>query len=90
MKRRDFIRQLETSGCVLIYHGEKHDWHHNPVTKVSQPVPRHTEINEHLAKRRIGLGVLFYAFSITALSPASSGRHGEVKEMQSREARLLP
>jgi len=22
-----------------------------PTTKVSQPVPRHTEINEHLAKR---------------------------------------
>ncbi|WHZ25559.1 MAG: hypothetical protein OJF51_000354 [Nitrospira sp.] len=29
----------------------KHDWYHNPVTKMSQPVPRHTEINEHLARR---------------------------------------
>ena len=49
MKRKDLIRQLESSGCVLVRHGGKHDWYHNPVTKVSQPVPRHAEINEYLA-----------------------------------------
>ncbi|MCP9468642.1 MAG: type II toxin-antitoxin system HicA family toxin [Nitrospira sp.] len=51
MKRKDLIQQLEASGCVLIRHGGKHDWYHNPVAKVSQLVPRHTEINEYLAKR---------------------------------------
>lgn len=36
---------------MLVRHGGKHDWYHNPTTKISQPVPRHTEINERLAQR---------------------------------------
>jgi len=40
-------------GCILIRHGGKHDWYHNPITKVSQPVPRHREIKEYLAKHII-------------------------------------
>lgn len=36
--------------CVLIRHGKKHDWYQNPVTKMAQPVPRHSEINDGLAK----------------------------------------
>jgi predicted RNA binding protein YcfA (HicA-like mRNA interferase family) len=50
MKRRDLIRTLEEMGCVLVRHGGKHDWYVNPLTKQSQPVPRHNEINERLAK----------------------------------------
>lgn len=50
MKRRDLIGELEKAGCVLLRHGAKHDWYQNPKTKVSQPVPRHNEIKEHLAK----------------------------------------
>ena len=53
MKRRDLIRTLERMGCILIRHGAKHDWYQNPYTKLSQPVPRHREINDHLAKRII-------------------------------------
>ncbi len=53
MKRRDLIRELEKMGCVLIRHGAKHDWYQNPRTKVSQPVPRHREIKEHLARHII-------------------------------------
>lgn len=37
-------------GCVLIRRGGKHDWYQNPTTKMAQPVPRHTEIKETLAK----------------------------------------
>ncbi|MDA3950778.1 MAG: type II toxin-antitoxin system HicA family toxin [Spirochaeta sp.] len=51
MKRRDLVKQLEVAGCVLIRHGGKHDWYRNPATGMSQPVPRHREINEILAKR---------------------------------------
>ena len=51
MKRRDLIRLLEKSGCVLIRHGSKHDWYQNPEFGFSQPVPRHREINEVLAKQ---------------------------------------
>lgn len=53
MKRTDLIRALEEMGCVLIRHGGRHDWYHNPATKVSQPVPRHREIKETLAKHII-------------------------------------
>jgi mRNA interferase HicA len=50
MKRTDLIRSLEESGCVFIRHGGKHDWYVNPKTGVAQPVPRHREIRENLAK----------------------------------------
>jgi predicted RNA binding protein YcfA (HicA-like mRNA interferase family) len=50
MKRTDLIRQLAEIGCVLIRYGGKHDWYHNPATKIVQPIPRHNEINENLAK----------------------------------------
>jgi mRNA interferase HicA len=53
MKRRELIRELEKSGCVLIRHGARHDWYMNPRTRISQPVPRHAEINEYLAKHII-------------------------------------
>ncbi|MCW5600878.1 MAG: type II toxin-antitoxin system HicA family toxin [Nitrosomonas sp.] len=47
------ITTLEKMGCVLIRHGGKHDWYQNPETKVSQPIPRHREINEGLCKHII-------------------------------------
>ena len=53
MKRRDLIKMIEEIGCVFIRHGGKHDWYQNPETKISQPIPRHREINENLAKHII-------------------------------------
>ena len=53
MKRVDLIRTIEDFGCVLIRNGGKHDWYQNPMTGVSQPVPRHREIKEHLARNII-------------------------------------
>ena len=50
MKRKDLIRRLESMGCLFIRHGANHDWYQNPETRQSQPVPRHNEINENLAK----------------------------------------
>jgi mRNA interferase HicA len=50
MKRIDLVRKLEEAGCSLIRHGGKHDWYHNSRTGTSQPVPRHREIGEFLAK----------------------------------------
>ena len=50
MKRRDLIKAIEAMGCVFSRHGARHDWYTNPATRQSQPVPRHTEINEQLAK----------------------------------------
>jgi len=55
MKRVDLIKTIEEFGCVLVRHGGKHDWYQNPLSGVSQPVPRHREIKEHLARRIIRL-----------------------------------
>jgi mRNA interferase HicA len=53
VKRTDLIRRLTESGCILIRHRGKHDWYRNPETGVSQPVPRHREIKDHLARQII-------------------------------------
>jgi mRNA interferase HicA len=53
MKRVDLIKAIEAMGCELARHGAKHDWYRNRETGVSQPVPRHREIKEWLARRII-------------------------------------
>ncbi|MBN1473342.1 MAG: type II toxin-antitoxin system HicA family toxin [Syntrophaceae bacterium] len=53
MKRKDLIRSLEQMECVFIRHGGRHDWYQNPQTKISQPIPRHNEIKDTLAKHII-------------------------------------
>ncbi len=53
MKRIDLIRILEQKGCVLIRHGAKHDWYLNANLKIAQPIPRHREIKESLARHII-------------------------------------
>ncbi|MFH1947400.1 MAG: type II toxin-antitoxin system HicA family toxin [Candidatus Magasanikbacteria bacterium] len=53
MKRKDLIRKIEKSGCVFIRHGGRHDWYQNPLSKISQPIPRHNEVKEYLAKHII-------------------------------------
>jgi len=50
MKRSDLVREITKTGCVLIRHGGRHDWFQNPRTRVCQPVPRHREIKEPLAR----------------------------------------
>ena len=51
VKRRDLISKVESAGAVLLRHGGKHDIFHNPKTGVTQPIPRHKEINELLARK---------------------------------------
>ena len=50
MKRRDLVRKITKAGCILIRRGGRHDWYQNPELKKAQPVPRHKEINETLAR----------------------------------------
>ena len=50
MKRKDLLIKLGELGCILARHGSKHDWYTNPKTQTSQAVPRHSEIDEYLAK----------------------------------------
>lgn len=53
MKRVDLIRVIEGFGCELLRHGARHDWYRNALTGACQPVPRHREIKEPLARRII-------------------------------------
>ncbi len=50
MKRKQLIHDLLKEGCVLLRAGARHDIYLNPSTGRRQPVPRHTEIDEALAK----------------------------------------
>ncbi len=50
MKRKALIKEVERIGGIFIRHGGKHDWYQNPATKALQPIPRHTEIKDYLAK----------------------------------------
>ena len=50
MKREELIRQLTRKGCKLLRHGSRHDIYLNPSTGQKQPVPRHSEIDNALAK----------------------------------------
>jgi predicted RNA binding protein YcfA (HicA-like mRNA interferase family) len=50
MKRRELVRKLTGGGCVLLRRGSRHDLYVNPTTGKMQPVPRHNEIDEALAR----------------------------------------
>ena len=50
MKRKELIRKITSAGCMLVRHGARHDLYINPRTGKKQPVPRHDEIDESLAK----------------------------------------
>lgn len=53
MKRILLLKILKEGGCELLRHGAKHDIYHNHKTGKSQPIPRHNDINELLAKKII-------------------------------------
>ena len=48
MKRKEFIRELEKSGCVLHRHGSRHDIYLNPATGQKSPVPTSYRNQEQL------------------------------------------
>jgi len=50
MKRKDLIKILEKLGCEMVRHGGKHDWYQNQSNGLYRPIPRHSEINDNLAK----------------------------------------
>jgi predicted RNA binding protein YcfA (HicA-like mRNA interferase family) len=51
MSRRDLIRHLHQHGCVLDREGGRHSIYINPATNQSAAVPRHTEIDNILARK---------------------------------------
>lgn len=51
MKRRDLLRHLTAHGCTLLREGGNHSWWHNATLNRRSAVPRHSEVNEHLARK---------------------------------------
>ncbi len=50
MKRKQFVKHLVQEGCFLLRHGSRHDVYKNQANGKKQPVPRHAEIDDQLAK----------------------------------------
>ena len=50
MKRQKLLKEIVKQGAVFVRHGAKHDVYENPRTNTSTQVPRHTNINEIVAK----------------------------------------
>lgn len=48
MKRKELVKRLEKAGFVFERHGGKHDVYRRGSD--TEEIPRHTEINEMLAK----------------------------------------
>jgi mRNA interferase HicA len=51
MKRRDFVRHLSDEGCHISREGAKHSVFFNPENGHLASVPRHREIEIHLARK---------------------------------------
>ena len=50
MKRSELLNQIKKGGCIFLRSGSRHDIYLNPSNGKKQPVPRHTEIDDHLVK----------------------------------------
>ena len=51
MKRRDLIAHLQSHGCELVREGARHSWWGNPANGRRTAVPRHTEVDDMLARK---------------------------------------
>ena len=51
MKRNDLIRYLRKNKCIFIREGANHSVFFNSFTKRTSTIPRHKEINNHLAEK---------------------------------------
>lgn len=51
MKRKDFLRHLRDEGCQLLREGKRHSIYWNPTAGKTSSVPRHTEVNDFLARK---------------------------------------
>jgi len=50
MKRSELLKQIKKEGCIFLRPGTRHDIYINPKTGQKQPIPRHSEIDNDLAK----------------------------------------
>ena len=51
MKRRQLLRHILENGCLLLREGARHSVYYNPASGKVSTVPRHTEVNDFLARK---------------------------------------
>jgi mRNA interferase HicA len=51
MKRRRLPQHLRSQGCEQLREGGRHSWWHNPALNKRTAIPRHNEIDNHLARK---------------------------------------
>jgi predicted RNA binding protein YcfA (HicA-like mRNA interferase family) len=51
VKRRALVRHLEEHGCEFVREGANHSVYINRAARRTSTVPRHTDINDDLAKK---------------------------------------
>jgi mRNA interferase HicA len=51
MKRQALLRHLHDHGCRLLREGAKHTVYFNPANRQTSSVPRHTEVDDWLARK---------------------------------------
>ena len=51
MKRRQLVRHILEYGCLLLREGSRHSVYYNPASGKVSSVPRHTEVNDYLARK---------------------------------------
>ncbi|MEI8327808.1 MAG: type II toxin-antitoxin system HicA family toxin [Candidatus Taylorbacteria bacterium] len=51
MRRNDLVRHIERYNCRLIREGARHSIFRNTISGRTSTVPRHTEIDDFLAKK---------------------------------------
>ena len=51
MKRNDLLKYLHSHECEFIREGSRHSWWWNPSQNKRSAIPRHAEIDDHLARK---------------------------------------
>jgi len=51
MKRSELLKYLRSQGCEFIREGSRHSWWWNPSQNKRSSIPRHNEIDDHLARK---------------------------------------
>ena len=51
MKRTELVKRLNELGAVFVRHGSNHDIYVQPKNGNTEPVPRHNEIKEYIARK---------------------------------------
>jgi mRNA interferase HicA len=51
MKRRDLLAHRQAHSCKLLREGGSHSWWAHSTSGKRSAIPRHTEINDHLARK---------------------------------------